>query len=244
MRVHTLVVTSAVIPIPQAWLQIPRLRVAVSVDGLPEHHDVRRHPATYERILKNIQGRRVDISWVITQPMMRRPGYLADYLAFWTARPEIDRIALSIYTPQDGEQSEQVLSAEAREELVRQLPGLKQRFPALVLNEEMLRGFRAPPQSPAECAFAKMSVNYSADLRARVEPCVFGGAPDCARCGCAATAIINGVADKRLLGPVRVSHVMNASIAVGSVVGHLREESSAITRWRGVRNTIVLDRAP
>ena len=107
MRVHTLVVTSAVIPIPQAWRQISRLRVGVSVDGLPEHHDVRRRPATYERILQNIQGRRVDIGWVITQPMMRRPGYLDQYLAFWTARPEIDRVALSIYTPQVGERSDE-----------------------------------------------------------------------------------------------------------------------------------------
>ena len=231
MRVHTLVVTSAVIPIPKAWRQIPRLRVGVSVDGLPEHHDVRRRPATYDRILQNIQGRRVDISWVITQPMMRRPGYLDQYLAFWTARPEIDRVALSIYTPQVGEHSNEALSREARAELVRQLPGLKERFPALVLSEEMLRGFRAPPKSPAECTFSKMSVNYSADLKTRVEPCVFGGSPDCARCGCAATAIVGGVAEKRLLGPVKISHVMNASIAVGSVVGRLRDASSAMTRW-------------
>ena len=63
MRVHALVVTSAVIPIPQAWRQISRLRVGVSVDGLPEHHDVRRRPATYERILQNIQGRRESRHW-------------------------------------------------------------------------------------------------------------------------------------------------------------------------------------
>src|SRR5574342_1044910 len=45
MRVWTMVVTSAVIPIPMEWMKIPRTTVAVSVDGLPEHHDVRRHPA-------------------------------------------------------------------------------------------------------------------------------------------------------------------------------------------------------
>src|SRR5438067_13169167 len=54
MNVFTLVVTSGVIPIPMEWMDLPRVRVAVSVDGLPEHHDVRRKPATYERILKNI----------------------------------------------------------------------------------------------------------------------------------------------------------------------------------------------
>src|SRR5207248_4432119 len=43
---HTMVVTSAVIPIPAEWMNLRRFRVAVSVDGLPEHHDVRRQPAT------------------------------------------------------------------------------------------------------------------------------------------------------------------------------------------------------
>src|ERR1700732_4935833 len=57
MDVFTLVVTSGVIPIPLEWMDLPRLRVSVSVDGLPEHHDVRRKPATYDRILKNINGR-------------------------------------------------------------------------------------------------------------------------------------------------------------------------------------------
>ncbi len=42
MGVFTLVVTSAVIPIPAEWMRIPRMRVAVSVDGLPEDHDIRR----------------------------------------------------------------------------------------------------------------------------------------------------------------------------------------------------------
>ena len=38
-----------------------RSRVAVSVDGLPEHHDERRKPATYERILKNVEGLSINV---------------------------------------------------------------------------------------------------------------------------------------------------------------------------------------
>src|SRR5246127_5849093 len=45
MGVFALVVTSGVIPIPAHWMEIPRMRVAVSVDGLPEHHDIRGKPA-------------------------------------------------------------------------------------------------------------------------------------------------------------------------------------------------------
>jgi len=58
MKIFTLLVTSGVIPIPTNWMGLPRVRVAISVDGLPEHHDIRRKPATYERILKNIEGLR------------------------------------------------------------------------------------------------------------------------------------------------------------------------------------------
>jgi hypothetical protein len=52
MGVFTLVVTSAVIPIPAGSMKIPR--------GLPEDHDVRRKPATYERI------GRVITQWMLT----------------------------------------------------------------------------------------------------------------------------------------------------------------------------------
>jgi len=99
----SMVVTSAVIPIPREWMALPRNRVAVSVDGLPEHHDERRSPATYERILENIQGRQVNIHWTITHPMMARAGYLVEYLSFWNARPEVNRIWVSLYSPQQGE---------------------------------------------------------------------------------------------------------------------------------------------
>src|SRR5713226_3785157 len=88
MGVYTLIVTSAVIPIPMEWMKLPRVNIAISVDGLPEHHDVRRKPATYERILKNIEGCDVNIHWVITRPMLERAGYLEEYVNFWSGRAE------------------------------------------------------------------------------------------------------------------------------------------------------------
>ena len=89
-----MVVTSAVIPIPMEWQDIPRVTIAVSVDGLPEHHNVRRQPATYDRILKNISGK-VNIHLTITGPMMRRDGYLEEY---WNQQPEVQSIGVSTYT--------------------------------------------------------------------------------------------------------------------------------------------------
>ena len=52
--IHVQIVTSAFRVIPAHWRQFKRLNVVVSIDGLQPEHDLRRAPATYERILKNI----------------------------------------------------------------------------------------------------------------------------------------------------------------------------------------------
>jgi MoaA/NifB/PqqE/SkfB family radical SAM enzyme len=221
-QIETLIVTSGVIRIPPEWIRLPHVRVAVSVDGLREQHDVRRTPATYARILRNIEGRRVDISWVITRQQMEQPGGLETYLAFWTARPEVDRVWLSIYTPQVGEQSAEMLTPDQRRRLIAALPGLKQRFPALLMTTGMAEAFAAPPSNPTECIFSRMSVNYSADLRTEVQPCFFGGDPDCRQCGCAVTAGLHWVGTKRILGPIRASHVMQVSVAIGRAASRVR----------------------
>jgi MoaA/NifB/PqqE/SkfB family radical SAM enzyme len=218
MRVETLVVTSGVIAILREWNQLDHIRVAVSIDGLQPDHNKRRTPATYERILQNIAGRRVDISWVITRRQVEREGYLDEYLAFWAARPEIDRIWLSLYTPQIGEQSAEMLTMEQRQQLIRELPRLKEKYEALLMTDGIAEAFATPPSDPDHCVFSRMSVNYSADLKTRVDPCFFGGEPDCRQCGCAVTAGLHWIGQKRLLGPIRAAHVMEASVFVGSLV--------------------------
>ncbi|MGC2794508.1 MAG: radical SAM protein, partial [Candidatus Sulfotelmatobacter sp.] len=144
MGVFAMVVTSGVIPIPAHWMEIPRMRVAVSVDGLPEHHDIRREPATYERILKNIAGRKINVHWVITRPMLTRAGYLGEYVAFWNARPEVDHIWVSLYSPQMGEQAPERLMPEDRERIARELPPLRKKYPKLLIPEGMARAFVNP----------------------------------------------------------------------------------------------------
>jgi MoaA/NifB/PqqE/SkfB family radical SAM enzyme len=231
MGVFTLVVTSGVIPVPTEWMSIPRLRVAVSVDGLPEHHDIRRKPATYERILKNIEGREVNVHWVITRQMFERAGYLEEYVAFWNARPETNRIWVSIYTPQIGESSAEMLTPEHRAELARQLPDLTARYPKLLFNEGLIQAFLKPPKNPDDCVFAKMSANYSADLTSRVEPCVFGGTPDCSQCGCAASMGMHWVRTVKVAGSLKVGHFMGASIKVGLLMNKLKPQPAKPTRW-------------
>jgi MoaA/NifB/PqqE/SkfB family radical SAM enzyme len=234
LSVFTLVVTSAVTSIPAAWMEIPRLRVTVSVDGLPEHHDIRRKPATYERILKNIAGREVNIHLTITRPMVHSAGYLEEYFAFWSARPEVNHIWVSTYTPQVGEQASEKLTQSDRAALFARMPAWKHHFPKLLMTPAMADAFARPPENPDECVFAKMSVNYSADMSTRVEPCILGGAPDCSQCGCAASVGFHSLRHTALLGPLKVGHLVAGSVAIGATVGRLRR-SVEPERWRKPR---------
>lgn len=231
MGVFTLVVTSAVIPVPAGWMKIPRVRVAVSVDGLPEDHDVRRKPATYERILRNVNGREVNIHWVITRPMLKRPSYLEEYLTFWSGRTEVNRIWVSLYSPQIGEQSPEKLNPEERKFLGHRLAALTVRYPKLLMNEGIGASLISPPRNPDECLFAKMSANFSADLRSRVEPCVFGGTPDCSQCGCAITSGLHWIRTVPVAGPLRIDHFIEGSIRVGLLMNRILARSIRLPRW-------------
>ena len=232
LGVFTMVVTSAVIAIPPHWMEIPRFVVAVSVDGLPEHHDVRRKPATYERILRNIAGRKVNVHWVITRAMLSRLSYFEEYVAFWNSRPEVNHIWVSLYSPQLGEESAERLTAEDRERVARELPQLQSTYPKLLIPEGMAQAFLNPPKSPDDCLFAKMSTNYSADLSTKVEPCVFGGNPDCSQCGCSISSALHWIGGVRIAGPLKVGHLVQTSVSVGSAVGKLRDGASRPVRWQ------------
>jgi MoaA/NifB/PqqE/SkfB family radical SAM enzyme len=236
MGVFSMVVTSGVIAIPQEWMKISRVRVAVSVDGLPEHHDERRKPATYERILKNIEGRSINVHWVITRPMLSRPSYLEEYVAFWNARPEVDHIWVSLYSPQIGEESAERLLPEDRQFVAQELPRLRPRYSKLLVPKGMAQAFVTPPKKPEDCLFSRMSMNYSADLQTHVEPCVFGGNPDCSQCGCSISSALHWIRDVKIAGPLRIGHVVQSSLAIGSKVRALRGDASPLDRWkRGIR---------
>jgi hypothetical protein len=64
-----------------------------------------------------------------------------------------------------------------------------------------------------------MSTNYSADLATRVEPCIFGGNPDCSQCGCAISSGLHWFKDFRLAGFLKIEHIARTSVAVGSAIG-------------------------
>jgi len=217
--IHVQVVTSAFREIPKEWADIPRLNLVVSIDGLQPEHDIRRRPATYDRILKNITGHHISIHCTITGQMMKRKGYLEDFLAFWTPRSEIKRVWFSIFTPQKAATDPEILSPGERVQTVNELLRLRTLYAKLDMNELVIKEFLKPPASPEECIFAQTTHTVSADLKTKIVPCQFGGQPDCSQCGCLASMGLAAVGHHPIGMGMTAGDVYRISAAVGKAVG-------------------------
>src|SRR5204863_1523032 len=187
-NIHVQLVTSAVREIPAHWHSIKRLSLVVSIDGLQPEHDVRRAPATYDRILKHIEGHRITVHCTVTRQQVRRDGYLEEFLKFWSANPNISQVWMSLYTPQVGELSAERLTKADRQRVVADLSVLRTKFPKLRMPKGLIESYAKPPHSPEECVFALTTACVSANMEKPITPCQFGGNPDCANCGCLASA--------------------------------------------------------
>jgi MoaA/NifB/PqqE/SkfB family radical SAM enzyme len=224
--IHTQIVTSAVRPIPIEWRRIGRLQIVVSIDGLAPEHDERRKPATYERILKHIEGHQITVHCTVTRQQVRRPGYLEEFLAFWQANAHTRLIWISMYTPQIGELSTERLTATDRAAVLDEIRRLRPRFSKLQAPESMLQAYATPPASPSDCMFAQSTECVSSDLERRITPCQFGGRPDCMNCGCAASAGLEAIARHRV-ATVPLGTVFYASAAIGRGVARMRRSTAS-----------------
>jgi len=220
--VHTQVVTSAVRTIPQEWIGLRRLQIVVSIDGLQPEHDERRKPATYDRILKHIEGHQITVHCTVTRQQVRRDGYIEEFLTFWQANPNTRLMWISLYTPQVGEISMERLSKDDRQRVVTELRRLRPMFSKFQMLDGMLNVYANPPQAPDECVFAQTTECLSSDLERRITPCQLGGNPDCSNCGCIATAGLEAIGRHKLKGVLPVGKIFTASLQVGNAVRWVR----------------------
>lgn len=222
---HVQLVTSAVRPIPEHWAKIPRLQICVSIDGLPAEHNVRRAPATYDRILKHIAGQQITVHCTITR-QQSRAGYVTEFAEFWNANPDTKGMWFSLYTPQRGEDSPERLLPEDRARVVAEIEGLHKRLPKLRdMRPAVLQGYLNPPQNPESCIFAQTTACLSADLKKRIVPCQFGGDPDCSQCGCMASAGLDAIGRYKLGAGVTAGTLFWMSNRVGNGMRRMRGQA-------------------
>ena len=217
-RIFTQLVTSAVRPIPTEWAPLHRLHIVVSIDGLQPEHDARRKPATYDRILKHIEGHQIRVHCTVTRQQVQRDGYLEEFVEWWSKNPNTREIWMSLYTPQIGEASAERLRPEDRELVVAALMRLRPRYPKLVMPERLIQAYLEPPDNPAECIFARTTTCVSADFERQIVPCQFGGNPDCSNCGCIASAFLNAVGTYKVAGRIPVAPLYFGSDRIGQYV--------------------------
>jgi MoaA/NifB/PqqE/SkfB family radical SAM enzyme len=224
--IHVQLVTSAVREIPAEWRGLPRLSIVVSIDGLQPEHDARRAPATYDRILRHITGHQITVHCTITRQQSSRQGYIEEFIRFWAARTEVQKIWVSLYTPQIGEVSAERLRPADRDRAVADLMALRLRYPKLKMPKGLIEAYAAPPQSPDDCVFARTTMTVSADLTTKITPCQFGGAPDCSSCGCLASAGLTAVVRHQILGFIPIAPIFTGSLKVGQRVRRMRPAES------------------
>jgi sulfatase maturation enzyme AslB (radical SAM superfamily) len=225
--IHVQLVTSAFRALSPNWATLPNLNIVVSIDGLQPEHDVRRAPATYDRILKNIAGQKITIHCTITGQMMKQPGYLKNFLRYWTPKAEIRKVWFSLFTPQVGDRLPEILQRDERQQAIADMLALRKEFPKLDMPEGMILQFASPPNSPRECVFALTTQVLSADLKTKIVPCQFGGNPDCASCGCVASMGLAAIAEHRAGGIIPVGAIFKASVRIGQVGRALSEPTAA-----------------
>ncbi len=213
--IHVQIVTSAFRPLAPGWAKLAHMNVVVSIDGLQPEHDVRRAPATYDRILKNIAGQKITIHCTVTGQMMK--GYLKEFLEYWTPRSEIRKVWFSLFTPQVGDRLPEMLQPHERLQAIADMLALRKEFPKLDMPEGMIRQFATPPRSPKDCVFALTTQTLSADLKTKIVPCIFGGNPDCGSCGCVASMGLAAVAAHKLGGIIPVGAIFKASVRIGQI---------------------------
>jgi sulfatase maturation enzyme AslB (radical SAM superfamily) len=194
------------------------LQLVVSIDGLQPEHDERRKPATYERILRNIEGQHLIVHCTITSAMVKRSSYIPEFVALWSANPAVKKIWMSIFTPQRGAANAECLTVDERRQVVEILLRTRRDHAKLDMPVEVIKEFLSPPTSPERCIFAQTTRTLSADFTTRVEPCQFGGDPDCSRCGCIASMALAAVGNRKLIGSMTAGDIFWTSQALGRYV--------------------------
>jgi hypothetical protein len=183
---------------------------------------VRRAPATYDRIRKHIVGQQITVHCTVTRQQVQRDGYLEEFARVWSENPHTRQVWFSLYTPQIGETSAEILTPADRERVVAALMSMRRTFPKIRMPEGLLQKYARPPESPDDCIFAQTTSCISADFEHRITPCQFGGNPDCSQCGCIASAGLAAVGAHRLPGGVRLGAIFDASLRVGRAMRNRR----------------------
>jgi hypothetical protein len=143
---------------------------------------------------------------------------MEEFVRFWSEQPAVEKIWISLFTPQRGATGPEILTRAQRAFVVDELLRLGPLYRKLQMPAVLVRELIAPPQSPEECIFARTTHTLSADLKTKITPCQFGGDPDCSQCGCIASMALAAVGNHRVVGGLTAGHLFRASNRIGAAI--------------------------
>ena len=125
--------------------------------------------------------------------------------------------------------SDERLTPQDRTRVVADLLALRVRYPKLEMPEGLIEVYAEPPAVARRVRLRAHDDELSADLTTKITPCQFGGTPDCANCGCIASAGLAAVGAPPVWGfiPVGRSSPGRSGSASRSPGGCVRPESHA-----------------
>ena len=124
--------------------------------------------------------------------------------------------------------SAEALTPDDRERVVAALMLLRRPLsPKLQMPKGMIEVYAKPPQNPRRVHLRADDDLRLGGLQAPISPCQFGGNPDCANCGCIASAGLGAVGRHRLPGGLRVGAIFEHSLRIGRGVRRLAARRSA-----------------
>lgn len=163
------------------------------------------------------------IHCTITSQIAQRPGYLNEFLGFWSIWPEIAKVWFSIFMPQIGATDAEILTLSQRASVIEELRKLRVKYRVLDMQDSVIDEISHPPKTPKECIFARTTETISADLKTQITPCQFGGEPDCEQCGCIASMGLAAVGHHKVLGSLTAGQIFMTSDRLGRNGRRLRK---------------------
>ena len=211
--IYVQLVTSAVREIPPAWCALPRASTLSCrlTAWRPSTTSGGRRPPT-NGFSSTLPAGGLPCTARSRDSRVRRPGYLEEFVAFWPARDETREIRVSLHTPQIGEVSEEMLNPADRTQVIADLMALRLRYPELRCPQAVLdvyaqirhsrRASASSLRRPSTCRPICRTSDHALCIR---------GSPDCANCGCLASAGLAGDCGHRILGVIPVGMILKAS---------------------------------
>ena len=168
-----------------------------------------------------------------------RDGYIEEFVRTWSDNRNVQiDLAQPLYAAGRRGIRRRSCGRDDRVRVVDDAARAARAFPKLQMPRQLLDAYLEPPASPDDCIFAQTTDCVSADLQTRITPCQFGGTPDCANCGCMASAGLAAVGRHRLGGFVPIDALFAGSLRIGRTIA-----GGAIERGLNARADVLVAEA-